>query len=155
MSTHCPECGAVLGKGRSLPDLRRFFAALHRALEQWPESHPFQPANVDQLRAYLLITAARHFDVVSVPAPEGVSDNPALMSLFRLGVEGTAAALSRAYSWVDIRISASGAEVLMPKSIDFRTVSQREFGPIRDAVEAAIEEIVGAKIDTLLKARAA
>jgi len=155
MTTHCPECGCVLVKGRSLPDHRRLFAALHRAMEQWPETHPFQPVNVDQLRAYLLVTAARHFDVAFIPAPEECATNPSIMSLFRLAVEGTAAALSRKTGYCDIRVGAGGVEILTPKSIDFRSVSQREFGPIRDDIEAAIEEIVGTKIDVLLKARAA
>lgn len=155
MTIHaCPECGCILTKPRSGADHRRLFGLLRQAFIHWPESAPFVPVSEDQLRAYLLVCVG-HFDVTSIPAPEGIHENETLQKLFRLSVEAAAMALQRTYAYVDIRISAGGAEILCPRSIDYRTVSQREFGPIRDAVESLVELTLGVPIEQLLREKAA
>ena len=45
--------------------------------------------------------------------------------------------------------------MLTPKSINWSTVSQREFGPIRDTVEHIIEGALGVPVDQLLREKAA
>jgi hypothetical protein len=153
--SHCPHCGCELErKSRSLQDHRRLFGLLRAAYLQWPETHSFQPSSEEELRAYLLISAG-HFDVTSIPAPEACSEHPPIMQLFRLAVEATVSALSRKFGYCDIRISTGGVEILTAKSIDFRTVGQREFGPIREAMESLIEDAVGVKSDQLLREKAA
>jgi hypothetical protein len=151
-STICPSCGCELTKPRSGADHRRFFAGIRAAYFHWRGD--FTPTSEDQLRAYLLIRVG-HFDVTSIPAPEGISEHETLLRLFRLSVEAAATALQRAYPYVDVRISAAGAEIFTPRSIDYRTVSQREFGPIRDAVEAYIEAQLGVPMQRLLAEQAA
>lgn len=149
----CPECGAVFGSARSIADHRRFFGLVRAAFLQWPESHPEQFADEEQLRAWLLVQAG-HFSVDSIPYPEECQDNEAIKTLFRLAVEATHAACYRKRGYAAIRVSAGGIEILTPKSIDFR-LPQKEFGPIRDAVEQIIELAIGVKADRLLKERAA
>ena len=52
---HCPHCGVILTRVRSLPDHRRFFGVIQAAFHQWNEGHPFQPTDAEHLRAYLLV----------------------------------------------------------------------------------------------------
>lgn len=52
---HCPECGCLLSKARSVQDHRRFFSLISHAYMQWREDHPFQPTSAEHLRAYLLV----------------------------------------------------------------------------------------------------
>jgi hypothetical protein len=151
---HCKECGAVMdGGGRSLPDHRRLFSAIAHAFHHWPEGE-FIPRDPEHLRSYLLLKVG-HTNVAFIPAPEGCSENPAVMSLFKYTVEGTANALSGKAGYYELRVSAGGVEIVTPRSLDFRTVSRKEFGPIRDAVEALIELTVGVPVDQLLRENAA
>lgn len=70
MTSHCPECGYVLedakpvprGKPRSYPQLKRFFAIIAAAFEQWRHDHEFRPRNKDHLRYWLEVQAG-HFTV--------------------------------------------------------------------------------------------
>ena len=155
MTIHaCPHCGVILTKPRSGPDHRRFFAAIHAAFTNWPESHEFTPRDPEHLRAYLLVQA-NHVDVAFLPAPEGCAENPALLALFRLAVEATGAALAKKAGYMDIRVCEGGVEIRTPRTINHSVVSQKEFGPIRDNVESLIEAAVGVTAQQLLKAEAA
>ncbi len=155
MTIHsCPECGCILTKARSGPDHRRFFGMITKAFEQWPEHHEFQPRDSEVLRAYLLVKSG-HFNVKAVPTPLGYAENPAIRDLFRLAVEGTAAAMAAEAGYHDIRVGAAGIEILTPRSIDYRTVSQKEFGPVRDNVQHLIEAALGVPAEQLLRERAA
>lgn len=150
--THCPECGAVLVQPRSLADHRRFFGLVRAAFMNWPEAAPFQPSTEEALRGYLLVEA-NHYDVEFIAYPE--SSTPEIKKLFRLAVEATHTACTRGRSYSDTRVSAGGIEIRTPKSIDFRSVGQKAFGPIREAVEHIIETAIGVKCEQLLKERAA
>lgn len=155
MSDHCPHCGCELAAtGRSVPAHRRLFGAIGKAFHHWPEAIEFVPRDPEHLRAYILVKIG-HIDIAGIPAPEGCSKNPALMALFRLAVEGTAQALAGKAGYYEIRVSAAGVEIITPRSIDFRTVTRKQFGPIQDAVDAFIELTIGVKIDRLLRERAA
>lgn len=153
MTAHCQECGALLAHPRSVPDHRRFFGLITKAFHHWPEGE-FIPANAEQLRAYLLVKAG-HTDTAFIPAPEGCAENPAVMSLFRYSVEGTARAMAGKAGYFELRVSVGGVEIITPRSIDFRTVSRREFGPIRDSVEGLVERALGVPCEQLLREEAA
>ena len=150
----CPECGCVLTKPRSLPDHRRFFGLVQKAYEHWPHAQDYQPPSAEHLRAYLLVAAGYH-DTEFIAMPEECLGSPAIMALFRSAVEATHAAMSRRRGYSLTRVSAGGIEILTPRSINFETLSQKEFGPIREAVEEIITGVVGVSADQLLRERAA
>jgi hypothetical protein len=150
----CPHCGCELTKSRSGADHRRYFGLIRAAFLNWPESHPQQFANEDALRAWLLIEVG-HYDVEFIAYPEECEENPSIKALFRLAIEATYAAVTRKRGYATLRVSAGGVEILTPKSIDFRSVSQKEFGPIREACEAILENELGVTAEQLLRERAA
>lgn len=150
----CPHCGAILTKVRSPQDHKRFFAIIHRAFEHWPETHEFRPANEDHLRAYLLVSVG-YFDVQTIPLDAELAQNPHLLTLAKLTVEATMAAALRDRDYAFPRFSAAGCEILRAKSINWQTLDQRAFGPIREAVEDFIEAALGVPAETLLREKAA
>ncbi len=157
MIHNCPECGCIFecaAKARSRPDHNRFFAIIDAAFPHWPENAEFQPRDSKQLRAYLTVKAG-HINVTPVPVPEGYSESEAIRSLYRVAVESTAKACAGEAGYNDTRVSAAGIEIIAPRSIDYATVSQKEFGPIRDAILGIIEDTLGVPADQLLREKAA
>lgn len=150
----CPHCGCILIKPRSGADHRRYFGLIRAAWMNWPESHPQQFPNEDALRAWLLIEAGHH-DVEFIAYPEECEENPAVKALFRLAIEATHAAFTRKRGYATLHVSAGGVEIRSAKSIDFRSVSQKEFGPIREACEAILENALGVSAQELLSEKAA
>ncbi len=148
----CPHCGGVLGKHRSLPDHRRFFALISAAHAQWPHDHDFKPDSVEHLRKWL-ITAAGHRDVVEIAVPE-TEDQPALARLVALSMQS---ALEAAGAYAFVRPDPNGGRVAVykPRSIAWDTITQREFSEIRSAVEDVIEREVGVSAEDLLREKAA
>ena len=152
--SHCPHCGAITGKVRSLPDHRRFFGMIGKAFDNWPHDHSYQPPSAEHLRAYLLISAG-YVDVEFIPVAEECAQNPAIMAILRHAIEATHAALSRKRGYSLTRVSAAGVEIITPRSINFETLSQKEFGPIRQAVEEILETTLGVTAEQLLREKAA
>jgi len=144
----CPHCGSVLTKVRSLPDHRRFFGLIRAAFHHWPESHEFQPDNEEHLRAWLLCKSG-YRDVVSIPID---GEHPAVARLACLAAES---AIKAAKGHAFVRPYASGLAVISPRSIAFDTLSQKDFSPIRQAVEDVITAETGSDCDQLLQERAA
>lgn len=145
----CPSCGVILCKTRSLPDHRRFFALIKAAFEQWPESHSFQPDSAEHLRAYLTCKAG-HRNVTELHLPAEATKD--MQRLFQFGTECAIKAAGGVGFVVPYRDSLV---VISPKSIGWDTISQKEFGPFRDAVSDIIEAETGIKADDLLRERAA
>ena len=151
--SHCPHCGCELVKIRSPQDHNRFFAVIARAYECWPESHEHQPSSAEHLRAYLLVSAGYH-DVATVDL-SWVTQDKNLLTLARLNVEASIAAGLARGDYVFTRPRGDIVEVLRPKSIAWAALGQKEFGPIRQACEEIIENVIGVKADQLLKEKAA
>lgn len=150
----CPECGSIIEpKARSLPDHRRTFGLIRAAFLNWPEGHPFQPNCEEHLRAWTLVEAG-YCNVEFIPYPEECNDQ-SVQALFRLAIEATHAAHSRARAFTFLRVSAGGVEVRWARSLSFKTISQREFAPIREAVEQILELALGVPADQLLRSQAA
>jgi hypothetical protein len=63
--TACPACGGTgkVANKRSTPQHKRQFAVFAAAMMHWPESHPFQPRNLEHLRFWLEVQSG-HFTVV-------------------------------------------------------------------------------------------
>lgn len=135
---HCPECGCDLApkKRRSVPDHRRLFALIRQAHDNWPEGHDFQPESPEHLRAWLVCKAgwreATAYDL-------GDRADAAVVALaLQAGIKA-----ARGVGFV--RVVGRSVAVITPKSIDFRSMGQAEFGLLRDAVECVIEEETGIK----------
>lgn len=144
----CPHCGAVLTKARSLPDHRRFFGVIRAAYEQWPERHEFQPDNEEHLRAWLLCKAG-YRETISIPV---AGDDP---KVSRVAVIAAEAALKASQSYSFVRPNGLGLAIFRPRSIAWDTLNQREFGPIRQAVEDVITAETGLDCEQLLREKAA
>lgn len=150
----CPHCGVFLTKPRSGADHRRLFAIISKAFIQWPSHHHFRPRDAEHLRAFLLVSA-EYTDVEFIPVAEECAGNPAIMALVRIAIEATFSALTRRRGYAELRVTGAGIEILTPRSIDFATLDQKAFGPVREAVETIIEGAIGVKADQLLKEEAA
>jgi hypothetical protein len=144
--THCPHCGGVLEKPRSSADHRRFFKLISAAFSQWPEGHEFQPDNAEHLRAWLLCKAGyRETTTVPVEYAEG---QPAMLRLVSLTVES---AVKAANGFAFIRPHGAAVAVHKARSIKFEKLSQKSFGPLRDAVTEIITAEIGVDASTLLR----
>ena len=145
----CPSCGVVLCKTRSLSDHRRFFALIKAAFDQWPEAHSFQPDSAEHLRAWLTCKAG-HRNVTELHLPAEATGD--MVRLFQFGTECAIKAAGGVGFVVPYRDSLV---VISPKSISWDTISQKEFGPFRDAVSDVIEAETGIKVGDLLNEKAA
>jgi len=149
---HCPSCGHVYGNPRSLPDHKRFMKVIDEAERNWPHDHEFQPIGLTErkrakhLRAYLLVECGY------VEATSICEANPELVSL-QLAIAN--AASSRKGDFAFVRVIGGWITVLRPKSINFATLPQRDFVPLRQAVEECIEIALGMDTQELLRAEAA
>ena len=132
----CPECGALLGNKRSLPDHRRFFAMLKPAFKQWPEGD-FAPTSIHHFRSWLLVQAG-HSDV-------------AYVSTIQEAVTAAVGKDNYAYA----QPVGAQIEVIKAKSLSFAALDQKAFGQIREKVEDIIEANIGVPVDQLLRERAA
>jgi len=140
----CDACGQPLKRHRSEPDHRRFFAVLSAAFNQWPEQHEFQPSSSEHLRSWLLCKAG-HYDVTTIPMD---SNNPAVAKLAVLAAE---AAIKAAGTYAFIRPHGHALAVFAAKSIAWDKLSQKDFWPIRQAVEDIIKAEIGVNAEALLK----
>lgn len=147
----CPACGYIAGKSRSTADHRRFFAVIRAAFQNWPENHEFQPDDAEHLRAWLLCRAG-YRDVTTIPVPSDMP--PSVVRLITLATEASikAAKSKGAAVHAFVRPGEHAVAVFSAKSIDFNTLDQREFGRVRDAVEAVIAAELHVTAADLLRA---
>jgi len=135
---HCPECGAEIAepKRRSIADHRRLFALIRNAFDNWPERHEFQPDNAEHLRAWLVCKAGWR---MTTAYDLGAKADPDVVALaLQAGIK---AAKGIGFVTVHNRLVA----VVTPKSMDFRSMAQAEFGHLRDAISDVIEAETGIK----------
>ena len=144
-SDTCPTCGAKTTKPRSEADHRRFFALIRAAFDQWPEGHDFQPDSAEHLRAWLLCKAG-YRNCTTIPIEDDAP--PAVGKLAILAIE---AAIKAARTHAFPRLHGHGIAVFSAKSIAWNTLSQKDFGPLRQAVEDVISAEIGVDAETLLK----
>lgn len=141
----CPHCGGPLAKPRSESDHRRFFGLVNAAYDQWPEWHEFQSDSSEHLRAWLLCKAG-YREATTIPIED---DAPEVV--IRLATLAAEAAIKAAGSYAFVRRYAHGLAVISAKSIAWDKLGQKEFGPIRSAVEDVIKAEIGIDAETLLK----
>lgn len=137
----CPRCHAPLTKRRSGPDHRRFFALLFAAFENWPETHEFQPNDSEHLRAWLLCKVG-YREAITIPVP---SADPAVMRAASVMAE----AAFRAFASNSFcRNDGKSLVVERAKSISFAELDQRQFAPLRQAIEEVIQAETGIDTET-------
>ena len=141
--SHCPECGCEIGerKRRSVPDHRRLFALIKQAFDNWPEAHEFAPESPEHLRAWLVCKAgwrdATAYDL-------GQRADAAVVALaLQAGIKA-----AKGVGFVKVHNGGSVA-VITPRSMDFRTMGQQEFGLLRDVITDIIKAETG--IDAMLR----
>ncbi len=153
---HCEHCGAVQSiptKRRSRPDHNRLFALIDRAYQQWPENHGFAPTSSLNLRHYLTVGVG-HVDTIFIPAPKEPTEE--VLTMYKTAVDAVWASMCKRYTFVDIRVDMAGTTIISPRSINEETLpTQREYAPVREAVEASIELALGVTAQQLLTSRAA
>jgi len=133
---HCPECGCDLAprKRRSVPDHRRLFALIKQAFDNWPEAHDFQPENAEHLRAWLVCKAGWR-ETTSYDLGEKADADVVALAL----QAGIKAAKGTGF----VKVHGRGVAVITPKSMDFRSMGQAEFGLLRDAISDIIKSETG------------
>lgn len=146
MTLNCTDCPNK-PKARSIRDHNRLFRVIEAAFDQWPHGHYFQPNDAEHLRAWLLIRAGycktTHIEL---------SDNPNLLDT----QVQTAAAVARALPGHGmLRVRGDYLEIVSPRSLKFKELPQREFVPVREAVESVIYAETGMTVEQLLMAEAA
>jgi hypothetical protein len=127
---HCPACGVVLEKRRSLPQHRRFHALVAAARMHWPEGHWFRPKSDDHMRYWLTVQAGR-FDVEKNIRVRSVEPE-ALLALLT-------AVMSTSRDEQQF-VEADGDLIIVKRahSIKFKSMPQNEFAKLCDEVEAVI-----------------
>lgn len=144
----CGHCGMPLHAPRSLQDHKRLFSLFRAAHENWPEDHPFQPANAEQLRKWLTAKAGYRDITVLTPPP---LDSAEARHLYVASVEAALAG-GKNVSWVVPHRDV--VAVIRAKSIAWDKLGQAEFGMIRDAISAVIERELGVAAGDLLRSAA-
>src|SRR5688572_25604224 len=134
-------------KARSPADHRRFFGVIRAAFMHWPDTTAsgFQPEDPEHLRAWLLCRAG-YKQVTEIPFDDEWPE--AMRNLATLAAEG---ALRAAKSHAFVRPFPGGLYVFTPKSLNFESLGQKEFGTIREQVEEIIEFETGKTASELLR----
>ncbi len=148
--TDCPHCGCQIdepkGKPRSVEQIRRYFALIKAAFHHWPETHPHQFANVDELRSFLQMSAGHRETGAQIPI-SGMSKERAMLL--------AEAAIRGAGSYALPVIHGDTLVVFKPKSISFAKMAHADFCKLSDAVELVIAKETGIDTAKLLTERAA
>jgi len=142
--TNCPHCGcdiAPSGKPRSPEQLRRYFAMIKAAFHHWPERHPHQFANSEELRAFLQMKAGHRIVGAQIPLT-GMSKERAMLL--------AEAAIRGAGSYAMPVIHGDVLVIFRPKSIAFAKMEHGEFCRLSDMVESVIQAETGLQASQLL-----
>ncbi|GJM01929.1 MAG: hypothetical protein DHS20C08_04300 [Rhodomicrobium sp.] len=143
----CPE-GSVLkfktSGHRSLKHLNFFFAALAKALMNWPEAHEFQTKRVDRFRAWLLCKAGEEYreHLKYVCSSEDTAIE--MTSIFNDVLEHLAVNSFAVHS-------GNKVWVLRPVSIAFEKMKQDEFNKVSQRVSDVLKEEIGMALDDFKK----
>lgn len=152
---HCPYCSADLGAGvvetgeptkgqlRSREQHGRWFAMISIVYEQWPEAYAeFQPTSVEHLRKWVTTKCGFVDRIDVVPPPEmAFADSPEAQKAAMAWMVMIIANIRRnlEYSWL-VR-HKGGFQVIIPKSVAFDKMKQRDFNNLSSRTETLLEEI--------------
>lgn len=142
----CPHCGCILndpGKSaRSVPQLRRYFAMIKAAFHHWPESNSRQFSSVEELRAFLQMSAGFREIGATIPLVGMNKDRAVFLA---------EAAIRAAGSFALPVLHGDTLVIFKPKSIAFTKLSHTEFCRLSDDVGDVIFNETGVRGEQLLK----
>lgn len=147
--TECGHCGKPLSN-RSESDHRRFFALIRAAFHHWPEGHEFVPSSAEALRAWLLCKAG-HSRISSHELPDDPTLRQQMVAFGEALLDESNKQAKESTEFRFGRWHGASYAVFAPKSIDWRTVSQKAFNHIRETVTEVIEAETGQTAETLLR----
>lgn len=142
---HCPHCGSDLGepgKGRSVPQHRRFFALCRAAFDQWPEKAERQFTSAEELRKYFQMRAGYREIGAQIPLT-GISRERAMLL--------AEASIRAAGAYAVPVIHGDTLVIFRPKSIAFDKLGHKDACALFDDVAAFIATEIGVPADQLLK----
>ena len=143
----CPACGFVLKQKRSRQHHNFFFACLDEAYANWPSAHRFQPASVEHLRHWLLVQAGYH-NVIGQNLTEDSGDVYRMADFTARILQHTRTTGSSGF----VEITGEHSIIVkFPKSISWRTLDQKAFTPIAEAIFQIVEHETGIKTEDLKK----
>ena len=133
---HCPHCGVVLdeGKPRSLPQLRRYFAAIRAWYFHWPEKHLRRFTTETEFRKYLQMKAGHREPGAQIPLV-GMSKERATFL--------AEAVIRAAGSYADVEMQGDTLIVYVPKSIAFGKLKHLAACALFDDVAAVFHAETG------------
>jgi hypothetical protein len=140
----CPHCGVILRKQRSAKAHRFFFAVISEAFYHWPAAHPFQADNAEHLRAWLLCKT-KHRTIIGERLHQDDGDVVRMQQFVQRAI-----AESRNH-YCFVAVFNGALVVLSPKSIDWNTLDEKAFAPIRNDVFDVIVKETGLDIEELIK----
>ena len=142
----CPHCKQPW-LHRSDADHGMFWAIVTKACKNWPETHPFKPNGltdedrVNNLYGWLLVEVG-YVDVGDIESHEAHNVNAGLHTARRV-VKG-----KKLHYWRLIE-TPTGWQLIVPKSLDYKTAGKRQFEDVRSKVYEIIETVLGTPIETL------
>ena len=141
----CPVCGhdtIARENSRSVEQLRRYFALIRAAYYHWPETHPEQFDDSEDLRKFLQMRAG-HRELAAKIELDGLSKEQALFI--------AEAAIRATGAYAVPRIHGDVMVIFRPRSIAFQKLSHIDFCRLNDAVQDIILAETGIDPDQLLK----
>lgn len=140
----CAECGCevMFASHRSGADHRMFHAIVSLAYLNWPKRDDvYQPLGRDNLYGWLLVEA----DYCEPPV-EIESRNMEFVSAICARL--LSALKDKVHYWRIVE-TPKGVQVILPKSLSYKTAGKRQFEDTRSAVYEIIETTLGVKIEDL------
>lgn len=140
----CPACGHLLDKPRSVPQHRRYFAAIKAMFHHWPDGHDFTPDSPEHLRAWLQIKAGyREVHELDVDLDDAKAIAAAAMI--------ASVAMRQAGTYGFIRLHKGRLVLFLSKSIAFDKLSHKAFCELDNAVADVFKAETGLDPEQVLQ----
>lgn len=78
-----------------------------------------------------------------------VNEQPSVARLVGIAIEAAIKSAPKGHAFV--RVHGDRIGVFWPKSIDYQTIDQKEFGKLRETVEEIIETVIGRPVDEIMR----
>jgi hypothetical protein len=139
----CPRCRAlVTDDSRTSEANGAFFAFLEYCVGRWPTECTFAPNDKDHLRAWAMVRTSH-----LAPSMAWKFANERERKVLQPFIDSMIAHELRDGRYVWAQTNDGGIELLRPKSINWKSVGQREFNKIFEDVINLIAEYTGINFD--------